>query len=165
MPMLTVEIPEGALTPDAEDALMSTLTDVLLTWEGADPTNPVVRQIAWVFLSRPAAVYVAGERSELPRYRITAAVPEGQFDDERRAGIVHAVTEAVLDAEEGRHPRDPMRVWVFATEIPDGTWGGAGRIARLADIAGLAMGDAEEGRRYAEQRLAQRRGALAPATA
>jgi hypothetical protein len=46
---------------------------------------------------------------------------------------------------------------VFASEAPDGTWGGGGRIARLADIAGLVLGDPEKGRAYAEKRLAGRR--------
>jgi phenylpyruvate tautomerase PptA (4-oxalocrotonate tautomerase family) len=162
MPMLDAYIPEGALDPDAEAELLSNLTDILLRNEGADPTNPVVRSIAWVFLHRPAAVYVAGEPASEPRYRIVASVPEGQFDDERREAMVREVTEAVLDAERGVRDRDPMRVWVFPTEIPDGTWGAIGRINRLSDIAGLALGDTEKGRRYAERRLAARRGEPAP---
>ena len=84
-------------------------------------------------------------------------MPEGQFDDERRAAIVRDVTDAVLRAENNAHPYDPNRVWVFTNEIPDGTWGGAGRINRLADIVGYVVGDAEKGRAYAERRLAQRR--------
>ena len=158
MPMLDAYIPEGALSPEAEEALMARLTDVLLEHEGADPTNEVARSIAWVFLHRPQ-VFVAGERAELPRYKIVPSVPQGQFDDERRAAMVAAVTEAVLDAEPEGRDRDPMRVWVFPTEVPEGTWGGAGRIVRLADIAGIVMGDAEKGRRYAERRL----GTAAPA--
>jgi len=163
MPMLDAFIPEGALSAEAEERLLSQLTDILLRNEGADPSNPVVRSIAWVWLHRPAAVFVAGERAAEPRYRIVASVPEGQFDDERRAGLVKEVTEAVLDAEEGAHPRDPARVWVFPTEIPDGTWGAVGRINTLADIAGFALGDPEKGRVYAERRLAARRQASAPA--
>lgn len=160
MPMLDAYIPEGALTPDAERALLVRLTDVLLEHEGADPTNPAARALAKVWLHRPAAVVVAGETSDEPHYRIVASVPQGQFDDERRAGMVAAVTEAVLDAEKGRYPRNPLRVWVFASEIPDGTWGGAGRIFRLADIAGLVLGDAEKGRAYAEERLGRGQPAL-----
>ena len=71
--------------------------------------------------------------------------------------MVREITEAVLDAEQGAHERDPSRVWVFTPEIPDGTWGGGGQIVTLADIAGFATGDPELGRRYAEQRLAERR--------
>jgi phenylpyruvate tautomerase PptA (4-oxalocrotonate tautomerase family) len=133
------------------------LTDVLLEHEGADPTNPAARALAKVWLHRPAAVLHAGEQPAAPHYRVIASVPEGQFDDERRAAMVAAVTEAILDAESGSYDRDPKRIWVFATEIPDGTWGGGGRIARLADIAARVLGDAEKGRAYAEQRLAARR--------
>lgn len=159
MPMLDAWIPEGALPDDAEKQLLSDLTDILLRNEGADPSDPMARSIAWVFLHRPERVFVAGEPAEEPRYRFVASVPEGQFDDDRRQAMVEAVTEAVLDAENGAYARNPMRVWVFASEVPDGTWGGGGRIVRLADIAGLVMGDAEKGRAYAEKRLAARRGA------
>jgi len=158
MPMLDAYIPEGALTAEAEDRLLAELTDLLITHEGADPTNPLVRSIAWVFLHRPAAVYAAGAREVEPHYRFIASVPEGQFDAERRQAMVEGITAAVLDAEAGAYERDPMRVWVFTPEIPEGTWGGAGRVITLADIATFATGDPELGRRYAEQRLADRRG-------
>jgi phenylpyruvate tautomerase PptA (4-oxalocrotonate tautomerase family) len=159
MPMLDAFIPAGALSAEAEQALLSQLTDILLRNEGADPANPRVRAIAWVFLHRPAAVFVAGERALEPRYRFIASVPEGQFDDDRRAAMVQEVTEAVLAAEAGEYSADPQRVWVFANEVPDGTWGGAGRIHTLADIVGYVTGDAEASRAYAERRLSARRGA------
>jgi phenylpyruvate tautomerase PptA (4-oxalocrotonate tautomerase family) len=157
MPMLDAYIPEGALSPVAERALISQLTDLLLRHEGADPADERARSIAWVFLHRPADVFVAGESAAEPRYRFIASVPEGQFDDERRAAIVRDVTDAVLRAENGSHPYDPNRVWVFTNEIPDGTWGGAGRINTLADIVGYVVGDPDKGRAYAERTLSARR--------
>jgi phenylpyruvate tautomerase PptA (4-oxalocrotonate tautomerase family) len=129
------------------------LTDLLIVNEGADPTNPAVRSIAWVFVHRPEAVFVGGEPADAPRYRFVASVPEGQYDPERRQAMVESITAAVLDAEEGAYERDPARVWVFTPEVPDGTWGGAGRIVTLADIATFATGDPERGREYAEERL------------
>jgi phenylpyruvate tautomerase PptA (4-oxalocrotonate tautomerase family) len=158
MPMLDAYIPAGALSPAAEEKLLSDLTDLLITNEGADPTNPQVRSIAWLFVHRPEAVFVAGARASTPRYRFIASVPEGQYDAERRQAMAHSITEAVLDAEEGAYERDPARVWVFTPEVPDGTWGALGRIVTLADIATFATGDAERGREYAEKRLAGRRG-------
>ncbi len=157
MPMLDAYIPEGALSAPSEAQLLSTLTDVLLEHEGADPTNPAARALAKVWLHRPAAVLHAGAEPTQPHYKIVASVPEGQFDDERRASMVAAVTDAILDAESDRYDRDPLRIWLFANEIPDGTWGGGGRIARLADIAGLVLGDAGKGRAYAAKRLGDRR--------
>jgi phenylpyruvate tautomerase PptA (4-oxalocrotonate tautomerase family) len=157
MPMLDAYIPEGALSASAEQDLLARLTTILLKWEGADPDDPryaPAQSIAWVFLHRPAAILVGGTAAGEPRYKIVATVPEGQFDDERRAGMVAAVTEAVLQAEGGTRKRDALRVWVFTQEIPDGTWGGGGQIQRLADIAGFVLGDREAGKTYAEERLA-----------
>jgi phenylpyruvate tautomerase PptA (4-oxalocrotonate tautomerase family) len=131
---------------------------LLIRHEGADPTNEIVRSIAWVFVHRPEAVYVGGRAAAAPRYRFIASVPEGQFNAERRQAMTEGITEAVLDAEQGAHPRDPMRVWVFTLEVPDGAWGGGGRVVTLADIAGLALGDADAGREYAERVFAERRG-------
>ena len=163
MPMLDAFIPEGALPPEAERELLSRLTDLLIEHEGADPTNEAVRSIAWVFLHRPETVFVGGAPATEPRYRLVVSVPEGQFDDERRQAMVAALTDAVLDAEDGARERDPSRVWVFATEVPDGTWGALGQIVTLADIATFATGNAEYGHRYAEERLAGRRRDPAPA--
>jgi phenylpyruvate tautomerase PptA (4-oxalocrotonate tautomerase family) len=157
MPMLDITIPEGAISQEAEQALMARLTDLLLEGEGVDHTNPLARSLAWVFLHRPAQMFVAGLPAELPRYRVVASVPEGKFDDENRNLMVSTITDAVLDAEEGSHPRDPMRVWVFTREIPEGTWGGNGRIIRLAEIVGFVRNNIEEGRRYAEKIFAKRR--------
>jgi phenylpyruvate tautomerase PptA (4-oxalocrotonate tautomerase family) len=154
MPMLDAYIPIDALTPTAEEQLLADLTDLLITNEGADPSNPQVRSIAWLFVHRPEIVYVAGAPATAPHYRFIASVPEGQYDPERRQAMVHDITEAVLDA-------DPGRVWVFTPEVPDGTWGGFGQIATLADIATLASGDPERGRRYAEERLGAQRSAAA----
>ncbi len=159
MPMLDAYIPEGALSPAAERDLLVKLTDVLIVNEGADPTNPQVRSIAWLFVHRPESVYVAGAPADAPRYRFVASVPEGQYEPERREAMARSITEAVLDAERGAYDRDPARVWVFTPEIPDGTWGALGRIVTLADIATFATGDAERGRSYAEERLSARRGA------
>ncbi len=157
MPMLDAYIPAGVLSSAAEEKLLADLTDLLIINEGADPTNAQVRSIAWLFVHRPEAVFVAGTRASAPHYRFIASVPEGQYDASRRQAMAHSITEAVLDAEEGAYKRDPARVWVFTPEVPDGTWGALGRIVTLADIATFATGDPERGREYAEERLAHRR--------
>jgi hypothetical protein len=73
--------------------------------------------------------------------------------------MVRDVTDAVLRADGGAHPSDSNRVWVFPTEVPDGTWGGGGRINTLGDIVGYVVDDPEKGHAYAERRLAKRRAA------
>ncbi len=156
MPMLDAFIPEGAMSEDGENQLLSKLTDILLRSEGADPSNPFARPLAYVWLHRPAKMFAGGEPAAEPRYRMIASVPEGAYDDEQRQALVAEVTEAVLDAEDGAYRRDPMRVFVFPNEVPEGTWGAGGRIFRLAELAGGVLGDAEKGRKYAERRLAAR---------
>ncbi len=148
MPMLDACIPEGALTPEAERKLLGTCTDLLLEHEGARPTNERARSLAWVFVHRHET-YVAGAPAEAPHYKFVCQVPEGQYDEKRRAAVTKAMTEALVEAEGGRWPDPEGRVWVFTFEVPDGTWGGlGGRVVTLPDIAEFVIGKA--GRRYGE---------------
>lgn len=158
MPMLDVYIPQGAVRPEAEAALMNRITDILIRHDGLDPSNPVARSASWVFLHRPAAIYVAGVPVDAPRYKVVASVAEGQFNDRTRAGIVADITEAILDAEDGAWPRDPGRVWVFPTDVPEGHWGARGAIVPLAAIlARLTEADEAQARRLATQRISASR--------
>ncbi|GAA0491250.1 hypothetical protein Ade02nite_22860 [Paractinoplanes deccanensis] len=154
MPMLDVYIPEGALRPDAEAALLDRITEILIRHEGFDPADPVTRSVSWLWLHRPAAVYVGGKPAGEPRYKVVPSAPEGQLGERARAGVIAEVTEAILDAEDGAWPRDPSRIWVFPTEIPEGHWGGWGTIRPLAAIlARLTGGDAEQARILARRRI------------
>ena len=112
-------------------------------------------------LRPPAQVYVAGAPPKSPRYRFMCQVPEGQYDDERRAGVTATMTQAVAEAEGGVWPHPELRVCVFTCEVPEGWWGGAGRILRLADIYEFAWppkaGVDGQPRETAEQVFAARR--------
>jgi phenylpyruvate tautomerase PptA (4-oxalocrotonate tautomerase family) len=160
MPMLDAYIPEGALSASAERELVARLSDLLLEHEGVDPANKMARPLAWVFVHRPQ-VYVAGAPPKSPRYRFICQVPEGQYDEKRRAAVIAAMTQAVAEAEKGAWPHPERRVCVFTCELPEGWWGGAGRILRLADIYELVwpLGPGVDGdpRETAEQVLAARR--------
>jgi phenylpyruvate tautomerase PptA (4-oxalocrotonate tautomerase family) len=154
MPFCDAYISEGALSPDAERELLGRITDLLLEHEGVDPANETGRRLAWVFVHRHE-MYVGGEPASSPRYRFVCHVPEGQYNDERRAAVIAAMTQAVVEAEDGAWPHPELRVVVFTNEIKDGTLGGAGRILTLPDIYQLFSGD--ESREAAEQVLAARR--------
>ncbi|WP_433566638.1 hypothetical protein ACQP1O_16400 [Nocardia sp. CA-151230] len=158
MPMLDVYIPEGTFAADREAALMNQITEILIRHEGFDPSDPVTRSASWVFLHRPAAVYVGGERAGAPYYKVVPSVPEGQLDEAKRIGVIGEVTEAILDAEAGAWPRDPGRIWVFPTDIPEGHWGGFGEVRSLQRIlARLTRDDDERAARLAAQRIAASR--------
>lgn len=155
MPMIDALWPEDALTREAEARLVKELTDILIKAEGYDPANPIAQSVSVLNLHRPAAVFVGGERSKAARYRIIPSAPEGQYTDGSRRALVKAVTEAVARAENRPFEDAVSRVWVFPTEIPDGTWGSRGTIYTLPDIHALLAGATE--RSTGAQRLARRR--------
>ena len=65
-------------------------------------------------------------------------------------------TEALAEEEGGAWPNPQLRVWVFTFEVPDGMWGGlGGRVITLPDMVEHVAG--ERGRRYSQERLAERR--------
>ncbi|MGN8545081.1 tautomerase family protein [Bradyrhizobium sp. 13971] len=155
MPMIDVTIPEGALKPEAEARLIKELGDILIGHEGFDPASKVAQGVTVVFLHRPAAVYVAGQPSPSPRFRIVPTVPEGQYTEASRAALVKDVTDAVVRAAGGSFEDVAPQVWVFPTEIPDGQWGSRGVIRPLPDIQAFIAGEHE--REVGEARLARRR--------
>ncbi|MEU3511023.1 hypothetical protein ABZ733_24650 [Streptomyces longwoodensis] len=139
MRMLDVCIPNGALQPDAEAALLSRITEILIRNEGFDPADPVSRSVSWLWLHRPAGVYAGGEPADAPRYKVVPSVPEDHLEEQKRAGVIAEVTEAI---------------WVFPTEIPEGHWGGRGRIRPLATIlARLTGNDTLRARTLARERI------------
>jgi phenylpyruvate tautomerase PptA (4-oxalocrotonate tautomerase family) len=145
MPMIDVTLTEGALSSEARDALADRLTTTLLEAEGAADI-PFSRQITLVYFDeRPAEmVYVAGERSTDPRYRLLVTIPEGSIkDDARKASLVEQLTKDVLEAAGEEGDEASFRVWVFIHEVPDGHWAGAGRVFRLRDIVALARSGGE----------------------
>jgi phenylpyruvate tautomerase PptA (4-oxalocrotonate tautomerase family) len=153
MPMLDAYIPEGALTPQAERTLLAACTDLLLEHEGVRPANERARAKAWEFVHRHET-YVADGPASAPHYKFVCQVPEGRYDDNRREAVTQAMTEALAQAEGGRWPCPQARVWLFTFEVPDGTWGAGGRVARLPDIYAHVVDDGS--RRYGEWHLAER---------
>jgi phenylpyruvate tautomerase PptA (4-oxalocrotonate tautomerase family) len=155
MPMIDAMWPEHALSREAEARLVKELTNILIEAEGYDPRNPVAQRVTVFHLHRPAAIFIGGEPSQVVRYRIIPSAPEGQYTDASRRALVKSVTEAVARAESRPFEDVAPRVWVFPTEIPEGTWGTRGAIWTLPDIHALLAGEAE--RREGEARLARRR--------
>jgi phenylpyruvate tautomerase PptA (4-oxalocrotonate tautomerase family) len=155
MPMIDAFIPENALTPKAEQELLSAVADLVIKHEIGDPTNERARNSTWVSVHRPI-VFVAGAPATAARYRFIVSVPEGQFDEDRRQAVTEEITEAVAKAEGGQLEEVKGRVWVITAEIPDGSWGARGRVVRLPEILAAFFG--ERGREVAMERLAKRKG-------
>ncbi|CAM3436530.1 4-oxalocrotonate tautomerase-like domain-containing protein [Bordetella sputigena] len=156
MPMIDALIPAGSLTPAAEAQLFKALTAILIKAEGYDPCSQRARNVTVLNLHRPAAVFVGGEPSTLPRYRIVPTVPEGQYTNESRKTLVREITEAFARAENTTFDEIAPRVWVFPTEIPDGQWGSRGTTWTIGDIHAMLVGDPTK-RGEGEARLARSR--------
>jgi phenylpyruvate tautomerase PptA (4-oxalocrotonate tautomerase family) len=89
------------------------------------------------------AVNRGGVPTASPTYRVEATVPAGAMSQRRKQGLVADVTDLLLTAEDG--DRDPMRVWVLITELPNGNWGAAGQVIdfdELRKAARAASGNA-----------------------
>ena len=155
MPMIDALIPENALTPEAEARLLKEMTDILIRAEGYEPDNEIAQRLSFLFLHRPAAIFVGGAPSTSPRYRITPSVPEGQYTAAARATLVREITAAIARAEGVTFEQIAPRVWIFPTEIPEGQWGAAGAIHTLPDIHARIAG--EHDRQTGRERLARRR--------
>jgi phenylpyruvate tautomerase PptA (4-oxalocrotonate tautomerase family) len=139
MPQIELTVPRGALSDAALDGLMGEMTDALLRWEGASPEWSRARDVSWGYVHEiePARTYHRGANAAggAPRYRVDVTAPERALKDEAKAGLVAELTKAILAAEGTDDPEAGMRVWVIVHEVPDGNWGGAGRIWTRREIA------------------------------
>jgi phenylpyruvate tautomerase PptA (4-oxalocrotonate tautomerase family) len=90
VPMMTVQHPHEAITPDQKDTLAEDLTQVILQIEGGADT-PAGRSIAWVRFQPIAREYwYLGGRNDATfeaaagRWLIELNVPEGSMNQDRK---------------------------------------------------------------------------------
>lgn len=145
MPMCDAYLPTNVLDREAEKKLIRDFSFMLAehemrrTTELMDDPGEVermrdrARMLAWTFVHHTDH-YFAGEPAGMPTYKFHVSVPEGQFDEEFRAGIMPDAVKLVAEAEGDRYPAPEMRVWVLLYEVPDNNWGAAGGMARLGQI-------------------------------
>ncbi len=143
-------IQDGALEPDAEQALVKRISAMLVEHELRrivdlvdDPAQVQAsatraNSIAWMFVHR-TDTYVAGQPvgPQAPRgpvYRFDVKIPEGQLDDLFIPAVNRDILAALVEAEAGRWKHPELRLWVFVQEIKDGTWGAAGMPMQLKGI-------------------------------
>jgi len=164
--MLDLTLPRGALTLDMQRHLAAHLTHIAIRWEEWDietfpERNDVAQGLTWVFFHEvePHHIFTAGQPTQRPIYRLVTHFPQGAVNERTRAGYVRDVTQAILDAEGVPMDREnAQRVWSIIREIQEGSWGGAGQIVGLAQLASFIYGDPEQGHTFAEGRIT----ALAP---
>src|SRR3954454_1115254 len=127
MPLIDLTLPAGGRDPERRAALVKTLGETLLRWEGA-PDTEFFRSIMWLHVHELPGelVTAAGEPVSDPCFRVDITVPEGALSQRRKEGAIKDMTDAVIEAA-GLDPADAlMRVWVLVREVPDGNWGAGG---------------------------------------
>lgn len=145
MPLITVEYPRGALTPEQKATLADHLTQVILEIEGG-VDNPQARSIAWVRFREMEGDdwFIGGDNdatyvSASGRFLIELNVPEGSMDQKRKSDCHEAITAAVLKAIGIENKDGAARsVWIQIFEWPEGHLATSGRTASLLGIAKLS---------------------------
>lgn len=143
MPLMELSYQEGAITPETRDQLVETLTTALLQAEGA-PNTEFFRSVTWVLINeRPAELVYAGDKSDAGVVKLDVATPEGALNDERRAQMIKAGTDAIREAF-GVADEDALKVWVLCRDVVDGGWGAAGNVIHYKELVEIAKAQREE---------------------
>ena len=143
MPIIDFTYPQGALEPDAREALVGELTTALLRAERA-PDTDFFRSITWVHVHAlpDEDVFAAGRPVSEPHFRVEVTVPEGALSERRKQEFVSEATRVLLEAS-GLGEADGLRVWVLIREVPDGNWGAAGQVVRFEQLRQAAAAERE----------------------
>jgi phenylpyruvate tautomerase PptA (4-oxalocrotonate tautomerase family) len=147
MPFVEVFSPPGTPRPEQRRRIADRLVSEVMAGEGA-PDSEFARAISWLVWHDLEAMSVGGtavSADEPPRYVVRVSVPAASLTDDKREEIVRRVTRVLADADD-----DPDRLYntpssfVLLTEIPEGNWGGIGRVVRFSEIAGFVLTGAPE---------------------
>lgn len=136
MPLIVLYLPEQCFNPQQKQQFAQQATQNLLKLEGMEQ-QPKAQNLSWVQFSEfgKEDFFLAGHQVEKPHYRIDIKVFQGTLNNERKALLTEQLTKLVLDIEGTNfNLLNAARVWVMINEIPDGNWGGAGKIYRIKDL-------------------------------
>ncbi len=139
MPHIHVTAPEGTLKKEDQDALMSRISNAVLTAEGAPLNHAGAQSLVWAYYAEQPldALYVGGENVAQPPFRIAVTTPKGALDVAGREGLTEAIgviVDDIVGPFEGR-----LNQWTMFYEIDEGSWAGSGQVFPLAGIQ-MAMG-------------------------
>ncbi|RYY42830.1 MAG: hypothetical protein EOP59_09175 [Sphingomonadales bacterium] len=161
MPIIRVTHPAGAMTRAQKDALAPMLVDAVMRQE-IDPVTPEARWVTGVAFNEVAAGdwYVAGQRADdHPIWLVESIVYGGFFNQARRDAAQLEIGRAFatvfrdgseyMVGEERVSPAMLMQVYSVIVEVPEGSWGVAGRTISALEI-GRFIGNAPGGSRDRE---------------
>jgi phenylpyruvate tautomerase PptA (4-oxalocrotonate tautomerase family) len=143
VPMIDLTYVRGSVDDRALSRLTDELVTVLLRAERA-PDIPFLRDNTLVYLHAlaPAELSVGGRGPGEARFRVDLTVFEGALDKDRKERLTADVHAAVCAAAciEPQGPR-AFHVWTLIHEIPEGNWGGGGKVIYYQQVKGLVAED------------------------
>lgn len=155
MPFVEVFSTPGTPRPEQRRQIAERLVAEVMAGEGA-PDTEYAREISWLVWHSVDAWSVGGRAmngSEPPRYVVRVSVPAASLTDAKREDIVARVTRVLADADD-----EPERLYssissfVLINEVPEGNWGGIGRVFRFNEIASFVMTGAPDALNEADVR-------------
>ena len=113
MPLIQVDAPLGDLDKSKQDALMSQLSNAVLTAEGAPLASAGAQSLVWAhFNEKPQGTfYVGGVPLDKPPFRIAVTTPQGALSDETRTSLVAEIGR-IVDDFVGPH-EDRLNHWAM----------------------------------------------------
>lgn len=155
MPMIEITTTKGALDDAAKHRLADELSTLALKLEAAPMADfgdsDHMQALAWCFINEQE-IFVGGQPSSKPIYRVTITLPEGApgllgpLAERNREKLVKRATAAVLAAEGSENTMvEAHRVWVHLREITDGHWAGFGEVVTMTDIEAYSLKADEPG--------------------
>jgi len=139
MPHIHVTAPKDALSKKDQDALMSRISNAVLTSEHAPLDHAGAQSLVWAYYDdqHSGSIYVGGENLSEAPFRIAVTTPKGALNSVTRKELVEAIGSIVDDIVgpfEGR-----LNQWTMLYELDEGSWAVSGQIFPLAGIQ-AAMG-------------------------
>ena len=140
MPNIILHVPKGALPVEARKALLREVTEAAAKAERI-PADPKYRATTWVVLHEVDDGMFAVGGADISAHVLPCIavihVPQGVLDEPLRAlyaELMHvAFTKAIATNETRR-----LATSVILHEVPDGSWGGSGKVWTLVDMAKAA---------------------------
>lgn len=139
MPLIQLLLPTQSFSASQKQQFAKQATDILLQLEGMQ-NHPTAQNLSWVEFTEfaPENFFMAGHSVDKPHYRIEVQVFQGTLNDAKKAELTRQLTELILKLENTDfNLLNAARVWVMIKEIPDGNWGGAGKIYKIKDLMKL----------------------------
>ncbi len=137
MPIIDIEIPQGALKDNVKHQLPEKLGRIAIEYEGLSGSR-FAQEFTWLYIHELPVTHVAQVSGELPKpiYRVTFTTLETLLDDERKHMLGVDVAKAIYEAEGSKwNPEEAHnRVWTFFNDVRQGDWIAGSLINNIPDL-------------------------------